>query len=145
MLLLPRPIQIYEFIRNGVLSVLELPDSDDTVLLLLCDVDRVDMLDSDPDVDLSEVRPVFEERPDLAERPDSDVLPDREEMSDTSEMSSLEDSSEMEDTLVLEVILDAVDRAVVDLFFSGSCSCWILIILEMERCKDGEANKAALC
>lgn len=127
-------VQIYEFIMNGMLSVLELPDSDDTVLLLLLwDVDRVDMLDSDPDVDLSEVRPVFEERPDLAERPDSDVLSDLEEMSDTSETFNLEDSSEMEDTLVLEVILDAVDRAVVDLVFSGSGSCWILIILEMER------------
>lgn len=126
-------VQIYEFIMNGMLSVLELPDSDDTILLPLWDVDRVDMLDSDPDVDLSEVRPVFEERPDLAERPDSDVLSDLEEMSDTSEMFNLEDSSEMEDTLVLEVIFDAVDRAVVDLVFSGSGSCWILIILEMER------------
>lgn len=118
---------------KGMLSVFELPDSDDAVLLLLWDVDRVDMLDSDPDVDLSEVRPVFEERPDLAERPDSDVLSDLEEMSDTSEMSNLEDSSEMEDTLVLEVILDAVDRAVVDLVFSGSGSFWILIILEVEK------------
>lgn len=134
MLPLLRPIQIYEFIMNGMLSVLELPDSEDKVLLLLCDVDRVDVLDSEPDVDLLEVRPVFEERPDLAERPDSDVRSDLEEMSDTSEMSNLEDSSEMEDTLVLEVILDVVDKAVVDLFFSGSGSCWILIILEMDRC-----------
>lgn len=119
---------------NGVLSVLELPDSDDTVLLL-CNVDSVDVLVSDPGLDPTDlvVRPVFEERPDLAELPESDVLSDLEEMSDTSEMSKLEDSSEMEDTLVLEVILDAVDRAVVDLFFSGSGSCWIVIILEMER------------
>lgn len=122
---------------NGVLSVLELPDSDDTVLLLLCDVDSVDVLDSDPVLDPADLllRPVFEERPDLAELPDSDVLSDLEEMTDTSEMSSLEDSSEMEDSLVLEVILDAVDRAVVDLFFSGSGSCWIVIILQMERRK----------
>lgn len=120
---------------NGVLSVLELPDSDDTVLLLLCDVDSVDVLDSDPGLDPADlvVRPVLEERPDLAELPDSDVLCDLEEMSDTSEMSKLEDSSEMEDTLVLEVILDVVERAAVDLFFSGSGSCWVVIILEMER------------
>lgn len=122
---------------NGVLSVLELPDSDDTVQLLLCDVDSVDVLDSDPVLDPADLllRPVFEERPDLAKLPDSDVLSDLEEMTDTSEMSNLEDSSEMEDSLVLEVILDAVDRAVVDLFFSGSGSCWSVMILQTERRK----------
>lgn len=132
-----RLIQMYEFLMKGLLSLLELPDSDDTVLLLLCDVDSVDVLVSDPGLDPPDLLapPVFEERPDLAELPDSDVLSDLEEMSDTSEMSNLEDSSEMEDTLVLEVILDAVDRAVVDLFFSGSGSCLIVIILEMERRK----------
>lgn len=111
-----------------MLSVL-LPDSDDTVLLLLCDVNSVDVLNSDPGLDPGDlvVHPV--ERPDLAKLLDSDVLSDLEEMLDTSEMSKLEDSSEMEDTLVLEVILDSV----VDLFFSGSGSCWIVIILEMER------------
>lgn len=116
---------------NGVLSVLGLPDSDDTVLLLFCVVDSVDVLDSDPGGEPADlgVRPGF----DLTGLPDSDVLSDLEEMSDTSEMSKLEDSSEMEDTLVLEVILNAVDRAVVDLFFSGSGSCCIVIILEMER------------
>lgn len=120
---------------NGVLSLLELPDSEDTVLLLLRDVEAVDALDSDPSLDPIDlvVRPLLEERPDFAELPDSEVISDLEEISDTSEMSSLEDSSEMEDTLVLEVILDAVDRALVELFFSGSGCCWIVIILGMER------------
>lgn len=119
---------------NCLLSVLELPDSDDTVLLLLCDVDSVDVLDSDPGLDPANlvVRPNLEERPDLVELPDSDVLSDLEEMLDTFEMSKSEESLEMEDTLVLEVILAAVERAVVDLFFSGSGSCWVVIILEME-------------
>lgn len=99
-------------------------------------MDRVDLLDSDPGLDPADlvVRPDFEERPDVPELPDSDILSDLEEMSDMSDMSNLEDSSEMEEILVLEVILDVVDRAVVDWFFSGSGSCWILIILEMERC-----------
>lgn len=109
---------------NGIL--LELPVSDGSVLLLLCNVDSVDALDSGPDLDPANlvVRPAFEERPDLAELPDSDVLSDLEEMSDTPEIS------EMEDTLVLEPIFDAINRAVVDLFFSGSGSCWIVIVLE---------------
>ncbi|CAG04949.1 unnamed protein product [Tetraodon nigroviridis] len=119
---------------NDALSLLELPDSEDTVLLLLCDVDSVDVLGSDPGLDPADLvlRPAVEERPDL-ELPDSDVLFDLEEISDTSDISKLEDSSEMEDTLVLEVILVVVDRAAVDLFLSVSGSCWIVIILRMER------------
>lgn len=135
---------------NGVVSLLELPDSEDAVrlLLLLFDPDRVDMLDldeisdidpdpdPDPDADLDPtdptdfaVRPVFDDRPDLAVRPDLDVRPDLEEMADTSERSDLDDSSETEDSLVLEVILDTVDRAVVDLFSSGSGRACTLIIV----------------
>lgn len=127
---------------NGVVSLLELPDNDDTVRLLpldsdTLDLDKVDTLDTDerpdsdpdPDLDPAEpadlvVRPVFDDRPDLA------VRPDLEEMPDTSERPDLEDNSEMEDTLVLEVISDTVDRAVVDLFCSGSGCCWMLITLE---------------
>lgn len=134
---------------NGVVSLLELPDNDDTVrlLLLLLDSDKVDALDpedrpdSDPDpdpdldpADLSDlaVRPVFDDCPDFAVRLELDVRSDLEEMSDTSERSDLDDNSEMEDTLVLEVISDTVDRAVVDLFCSGSGIGWILIILERD-------------
>ncbi len=117
---------------KGVVSLLELPDSDDTVrlllLLLLRDPDVLDLderPDSDPDptdpADL-EVRPVLTDLPDLDVCPDLDVRPDLEEMPDTSECSDLDDSSEMEDTLVLEVIPDTVDRAVVDLFCSVSGS-----------------------
>lgn len=127
---------------NGVVSPLELPDSDDTVRLLppLLDSDRVDVLDledkpdSDPDPDPADLglRPVFDERPDFAVRLESDVRSDLEEMPDTSERSDLDDSSEMEDILVLEVISDTVERAVVDLFFSGSGCGWMLMILERE-------------
>lgn len=117
---------------NDMLSFLKLPDSEDTVLLLLCDVNSVDVLRSVPGLDFADLvlHPVFEKRPDL-ELPDSDL----DEISDTSDISKLEDSSEMVDTLDLEVDLVAVDRAVVDLFFSRSGSCWIVTILEMERCK----------
>lgn len=137
---------------KGIFSLLELPDSDDTVRLLplLLDEDKVDRLDlderpdSDPDPELDPdldptdpadlvVRPVFDDRPDLAVRPDFDVRSDVEEMPDTSERSDLDDSSEMEDTLVLEVMPDTVDRAVVDLVCSGSGTGWTLIILERER------------
>lgn len=125
---------------NGVVSLLELPDSDDTVrllLLLLFDSDKVETLDlderpdsdpdPDPDLDPADpadlvVCPVFDDRPDLPVRPDLDVRSDLEERSDTSERSDLDDSSDTEDSLVLEVISDTVDRAVVDLFCSGSGS-----------------------
>lgn len=133
---------------NGIVSLLELPDNDDTVrlLALLLDSDKVDTLDlddrpdsdpdpdADPDLDPADlvVRPVFDNRPDLAVRPDLDVRPDLEEMPDTSESSDLDDSSEIEDILVLDVISDTVDRAVVDLFCSGSGSCWTLTTLERE-------------
>lgn len=131
---------------NGVLSLLELPDRDDTVrtLLLLLppllpldldtlDFDEADTLDlderldllSDPDLDPVDpverlLRPVLDDRPDLAVRPDLVASPVFEERSDTSERLDLDDSSEMEDSLVLEVTSDTVDRAVVDLFCSGS-------------------------
>lgn len=140
---------MYEFLANGLLSLLELPDNDDTVRLLplLLDPDKVDTLDleerpdSDPDpnpdleadldpsdpTDLT-VRPVLDDRPDLDVRPDLYVRSDLEEMPDTSE-PDFDDSSEIEDNLVLEVISDTVDRAVVDLVCSGSCSCWTLITL----------------
>lgn len=137
---------------NGVFSLLVLPDNDDTARLLplLLDADKVDRLDlderpdSDPDPELDPdldpadpadlvVRPVCDDRPDLAVRPDFDVRSDVEEMPDTSERSDLDDSSEMEDTLVLEVMPDTVDRAVVDLVCSGSGSGWTLTILKRER------------
>lgn len=135
---------------NGEVSLLELPDNDDTVRLLLLlllrdpealDLDKVDMLDLDepdsdpvPDLDPAdsadlEVRPVLANLPDLVERPDLDVRSDPEEMPDTSERPDLDDSSEIEDTLVLEVISDTVDRAVVDLFCSGSGIGWTLITI----------------
>lgn len=134
--------------RNGAVSLLELPDSDDTVLLLplLLDSERVDRLDledrpdSDPNADLDPDldpdstdragRPLFEDRSDFAARLELDVLSDLE---DASERSDRDDSSEMEDTLVLEVMSDTVDRAVVDLFCSGSGSGWMLITLEREK------------
>lgn len=133
--------------RNGAISFLELPfDSDDTVLLLplLLESERVDRLDltdradSDPDADLDPDldpadradRPLFEDRSDFAVCLELDVLSDLE---DVSERSDRDDSSEMEDTLVLEVMSDTVDRAVVDLFCSGSCSGWMLITLERKR------------
>lgn len=127
---------------NCEVSLRELPDSEDTVRLLplLLDSDRVDMLDledrpdSDPDADLDPtdlvVFSVFDDRPDFAVRLELDVRSDLEEMPDTSERSDLDDNSEMEDTLVLEVIPDTVDRAVVDLFCSGSGCGWIVITLE---------------
>lgn len=125
---------------NGVVSLLELPDNEDTVrllllppLLLLLDSDKVDILDleerpvSDPDPDFDPadpadlvVRLVFDDCSDFAVRPDLDVRSDLEEMSDTSERSELDDNSETEDTLVLEVIPDTVDRTVVVLLSSGS-------------------------
>lgn len=125
---------------NGVVSLLELPDNEDTVrllllppLLLLLDSDKVDILDleerpvSDPDPDFDPadpadlvVRLVFDDCSDFAVRPDLDVRSDLEEMPDTSERSELDDNSETEDTLVLEVIPDTVDRAVVVLLSSGS-------------------------
>lgn len=155
---------------NGVVSLLELPDNDDTVRLLplLLDSDKVDALDpedrpdSDPDpdpdpdpdldpadlADLSDlaVRPVFDDCPDFAVRLELDVRSDLEEMSDTSERSDLDDNSEMEDTLVLEVISDTVDRAVVDLFCSGSDSGWILIILERDThyCQNDKGDEPLL-
>lgn len=137
---------------NGVFSLLELPDNDDTVRLLplLLDPDKVDTLDLDerpdsdpdpkldPDLDPADpadlvVCPVLDDRPDLAVRPDLDVRSDVEEMPDMSERSDLDDSSEMDETLVLEVMPDTVDRAVVDLVCLGSGSGWTLIILERER------------
>lgn len=153
-----RFIQMYEFFKNGVVSLLELPDNDDTVRLLLLllllpplllVLDKDDTLDleetpdsdpdpdPDPDLDPADpadlvVRPLLDERPDLAVRPDLDVRSDLEEMPDRSERSDLDDSSDTEDTLVLEVIPDTVDRAVVDLFCSGSGTAWILITLERE-------------
>lgn len=143
--------QIYEFLRNGDVSLRELPESDDTVrlLLLLLDPDRVDTLDledrpdsdpdpdPDPDLDPADliVFSVFEDRPDFAVRLEFDVRPDREEMPETSERSDLDDNSDTEDTLVLEVIPDTVDRAVVDLFCSGSGSAWIVMTLEEEHQK----------
>lgn len=138
--------QIYEFLRNGEVSLRELPESDDTVRLLplLLDPDRVDTLDledrpdsdpepdpdPDPDLDPAEVLSVFEDRPDFVVRLELDVRPDFEEMPETSERSDLDDNSETEDTLVLEVIPDTVDRAVVDLFCSGSGCAWIVMTLE---------------
>lgn len=141
---------------NGVVSLLQLPDNEDTVrlllppllpllllLLLLFDPDKVDMLDleddpdSDPDPDLDPadlvVCPVFEVRSDFAVRPDLDVRPDFDEMSDTSVLPDLDDSSEIEDTLVLELIFDTVDRAVEALVVSGSGAGWMAITLERER------------
>lgn len=134
--------------------LLELPDSDDTVrllLLLLLDSDKVvaldleDRPDSDPDldpdpdfdpdlVDLTDlaVRPGLDDFLDFAVRRELEVRSDLEEMPDMSERSDLDDSSEMEDTLVLEVISDTAVRAVVDLFCSGSGCGWILITLERE-------------
>lgn len=122
--------------RNGDVSLRELPESDGAVrlLLLLLDPDRVDTLDledrpdsdpvPDPDLDPADllVFPVLEDRPDFAVRLEFDVRPDREEIVETSERSDLDDNSDTEDTLVLEVIPDTVDRAVVDLFSSGSGS-----------------------
>lgn len=86
----------------------------------------------DPDLDPTDlvVFSVFDDRPDFAVRLELDVSSDLEEMPDTSERSDLDDNSEMEDTLVLEVIPDNVDRAVVDLFCSGSGCGWIVITLE---------------
>lgn len=114
-------------------SLPELPDRDDTVrlLLLLLDPDRVDVLeledspDSDPDPDPAdpELRPVFAVRLEL------DVRSDLEDRPDTLDP---DDSSEMEDTLVLEVIPDTVEGAVVDLFFSGSGSGWMWMILDRD-------------
>lgn len=135
--------------RNGVVSLRELPESDDTVRLLplLLDPDRVDTLDPedrpdsdpdpnpDPDLELADLIlfPVFEDRPDFAVRLELDVRPDREEMPEMSERSDLDDNSDTEDTLVLEVIPDTVDRAVVDLFCSGSGCAWIVMTLEEEH------------
>lgn len=138
---------IYEFLRNGDISLRELPESEDTVRLLplLLDPDRVDTLDledrpdsdpdPDPDLDPADliVFSVFEDRPDFAVRLEFDVRPDREEMPETSERSDLDDNSDTEDTLVLEVIPDTVDRAVVDLFCSGSGCAWIVITLGEEQ------------
>lgn len=134
--------------RNGDISLRELPESDDTVRLLplLLDLDRVDTLDledrpdSDPDPEPEpDLDPadfllfcVFEDCPDFAVRLEFDVRPDREEMPETSECSDLDDNSDTEDTLVLEVIPDTVDRAVVDLFCSGSGTAWIVMTLEEE-------------
>ena len=133
---------------NGVVSLLRLPDNEDTVrlLLLLLDSENVDTLDfderpdsdpeADPDPDLDPadlvLRPVFDDRPDWAVRPASEVRSDLEDTLDMSERSDLDDSSETEDTLVLEVISDTVDKAVVDLFCSGSDSGRMLITLERE-------------
>ena len=131
---------------KGVVSLLELPDNDDTVRLLPLVLDKVDTLDleerpdsdpdPDPDPDLEPpaladlmVLPLFDDRPDLAVRPDLYVRSDLEETPERSERSDLDDSSEMEDTLVLEVISDTVDRAVVDLVCSGSGSGWTAITL----------------
>lgn len=135
---------------NGVVSLLELPDNDDTVRLLplLLNSDKVDTLDldevpdsdpdPDPDIDAADpadlvVRPVFNGGPDWAARPGLDMRSELEEMPDTSERSDLDDSSEMEDTLILEVILETLDTSVVSLFCSGSGSGLItLITLERE-------------
>lgn len=130
--------------RNGDVSLRELPESNDTVrlLLLLLDPDRVDTLDledrldsdpePEPDLDSTDLVDFsfFEERPEFAVRLEFDVRPDWEEIAETSERSDLDDNSDTEDTLVLEVIPDTVDRAVVDLFFSGSGSAWIVMILK---------------
>ncbi len=140
---------------NGVLSLPELPDSDDTVrlLALLLDSDKVDTLDlderpdsdPDPDPDLDPADPAdLVVRPDLAVRPDLDVRSDLEEMSDTSVRSDLDDSSDTEDSLVLEVILDTVDRAVVDLFCSGSAGSARTITLERETHFLGKGYKGKL-
>lgn len=135
---------MYAFLRNGDVSLRELPESDDTVrlLLLLLDPDRVDTLDledrldSDPDPDLDPadlvVFSLSEDRPEFAVRLESDVRPEREEIAETSERSDLDDNSDTEDTLVLDVIPDTVDIAVVDLFCSGSGSAWIAMTLEEE-------------
>lgn len=120
---------------------MELPDRDDTVrlLLLLLDPDRVDVLDledrpdSDPDPELDPDPEDLELRPDFAVRLELDVRSDLEDSPDTCERSDRDDSSEMEDTLVLEVISDTADRAVVDLFFSGSSSGWMLMILDTRQ------------
>lgn len=144
--------QCVTLIQINAFSLLEPPDSDETVrwlLPLLLDSDRVDMLDlderpdSDPDPDPEPdtdpdradlvFRPVFEDRPDLAVRPDLYVRPDPEDMPDTSERCDPDDSSETEDSLVLEVISDTEDRAVVDLFCSRSGTCWTLMTLNKEK------------
>lgn len=122
---------------NGAVSLLELPENEDSVLLpLLLDLDNVDTLDiedSDPNLDPVDllVRPVFDDCPDFTVFLEFDVRSDLEEMPDTTERSDLDDSSEMEDTLDLEVI---TETAVVDLFCSGSGCGWMFITLERERC-----------
>lgn len=104
-----------------------MPDIEDIVwlplllLLLLLDSDLVEALDledlpdSDPDLEPELPR----DPPDLVLLPVLDVRPVLEEravLDENSEMSErLEESSEIEESLVLEVIPDSVDKAVVDL------------------------------
>lgn len=107
-----------------------MPDIEDMVwlpllllllLLLLLDSDLVEALDledlPDSDADLEAELP--RDPPDLVLLPVLDVRPVLEEravLDEISEMSErLEESSEIEESLVLEVIPDSVDKAVVDL------------------------------
>lgn len=119
-------------------------DKEDAVrlLLLLCDSDKVNVLELDerPDseINLEEefalvpAALVLSTVPDvrfvLAMRPGLDVCTKREEISDTSER--LDESSEMEVCLVLEMRSNSVDRAVVDFCSMSGC---VLIVTTLRK------------
>lgn len=142
---------MYEFFTKGADSLLEMPEMEDTVRLLLLllllplDSDLVDVLDledlpdSVPDLETELPRDsadlvllaVLDVLPDLVERP---VLEERAVLEEISDMSErLDETSEMEESLVLEVRSDTVDKAVVDLFmlvevFCSTSGCALMAI-----------------
>ncbi|KAA8579519.1 hypothetical protein FQN60_006612, partial [Etheostoma spectabile] len=97
---------------NRLVLILELPD----IVGPVSDSDPA----SDPDLHIAErvVCPVWDDCLDLAVRPDLDVRSKLEEVPDRSDCLDLGENSDSEATLVLNVILDTVDRGEVGLFCS---------------------------
>lgn len=115
---------------KAAVSLLELPDSEDTVLLLLLDAELLDSPDLEDRSDLDPVDLDLDRRCDLSVG--LDVGSEADEMPETSERS--DDSSETDDSFVLELSSDTEDRTVVDWVFrsgtgSGSGSGWMAITL----------------